>query len=627
MRNHLFRLVLVGCLAAPSALAVADPARSAPPRCVAATPAALAGYFDGALPDRLKQDNVPGAVVSVVSGGTTVFAKGYGQADAGAGVAFSPDNSLVRIASITKLFTWTAVMQQVEAGRLDLNADVNHYLKTFTIPSTFPEPVTLLTLMNHTAGFEDRGVGIGARTAADVAPLDDFLSANMPARIYPPGEVTAYSNYGAALAGHIVSQVSGEPYDAYVRRHIFEPLAMAHSTAAEPVPAELAAGLARSYNSDPATPRPIPFKFDRMPPDGAISSTATDMANFMTAHLNPGRVGDRAILAPATVARMHQRSFATDPRLDGRAHGFTERTTNGHRVLMHDGSWEGFQSVLMLVPGCDLGLFVSMNGTGGMRSFGELLPPFFDRFTPASTTPQAPAPAATAAPKAGFYKPTRHNESTIEKLLVLVGPARLTVDGDGTVHFGGKTWAAQGDGLFRDTDGTDRLTFFTGTDGKHYATTGVPTYELMNRAETLPFNLLILLAFLIPALSALAVPLVALWRRIRRRPTTTATGWRLARSLAAGAAGLGFAFLLGIGGTLFSDTSEFLYGVPLSFRLLLVVPLVLLVTVAAAAFYTVKTWRASQAGVPARIHQLALLAAMAPLAWFAWQWNILFPVT
>ena len=279
----LLMCVLVGGLLAPipAGAALAAPTGS----CTPVTPAAVAEYFDAAVPGKLDRDHVPGAVVSVVAGGETVFAQGYGLADVEHGTPMSATGSLVRIASVTKLFTWTAVMQQVEAGRLDLDADVNTYLD-FTVPATFPAPVTLRTLMNHTAGFEDHIVGTGARTAEDVPPLRDYLAANMPRRIYPPGVVPAYSNYGAGLAGYIVSRVSGEPYDEYVQRHLLDPLGMAHSTATEPVPAALASGLARSYDSD--TGATVPFTFDRMPPDGSMSTTAADMARFAAAHLGHG---------------------------------------------------------------------------------------------------------------------------------------------------------------------------------------------------------------------------------------------------------------------------------------------------------------------------------------------------
>jgi CubicO group peptidase (beta-lactamase class C family) len=588
--------------------------------CGTPTPAELADFFDATLPGRLNEDRVPGAVVSVVADGSMTFARGYGLADVDRGVPFDPDRSLVRIASITKLFTWTAVMQQVEAGRLDLDADVNRYLTSFQIPSTFPEPVTLRTLMNHTAGFEDRVIGTGARTAADVPALSDYLASNMPARIRPPGTVSAYSNYGAALAGYIVAQVSGEPYERYIQTHLFGLLSMNRSTASEPVPPPLSGDLARSYDSDADPLQAIPFTFDTMAPDGAISSTATDMARFMITHLDEGA---SPVLGGPSMSRMHERSFSADPRLGGYAHGFMDRTINGHRVLMHDGSWEGFLSALILVPDCGLGLFLSTNGTGGVATVTELVAAFFDRFAPETRAPAAvPGPATTplrpAEPRAGFYKPTRHNESTIEKLVTLLGPMRLTVDTGGIVHFKGKQWSSQGNGLFRAVDGTDQLVFLAGPDGQRYVATDGPAYQLMPPGETLTVNLAVLLGFAFLALTAMAVPLA----RFRNRTRTPARAWRLARSLTVGATGLGLVFLALLLAQLLGDTGDFLYGVPVGFTILLGLPIVVLLLAAAGLVLTAASWRAAAAGLTARIHQVTLLVGLSTLVWFLWQWNL-----
>ncbi|MET8158381.1 serine hydrolase domain-containing protein [Sphaerisporangium sp. NPDC005289] len=365
---------------------------------------ALADFFDAAMTDGLSAGHVPGAVVSVVGGGKMLFSKGYGLADVENRRPFDPGTSMVRIASITKLFTWTAVMQQVEQGKLDLKADVNRYLTAFRIPATYPRPITLQDLMDHTAGFEDRTIGVGARSEDDVPPLGNHLADNMPARVRPPGEVSAYSNYGAALAGYIVSRVSGQPYDQYVRDHILDPLAMRHSTAAEPVPAPLATDLARSYDYEGGAYRRKPFVFDNLAPDGSISATANDMAHFMIAHLREGRFDDQCILDGPTARLMHRRTFAADPRIDGYAHGFKEQTLNGHRVIMHDGGWEGFQSALLLVPDADLGLFVSTNGLGGADAFTRIIPAFFDRFLPGKRA--VPDGGASVMPVEGFYKLT-----------------------------------------------------------------------------------------------------------------------------------------------------------------------------------------------------------------------------
>ncbi len=170
-------------------------------------------FFDKLIPLQMEKYHVPGATIVVVKNGVITFAKGYGFSRLDERVAVDPAKSLFRIASITKLFTWTAVMQLVEKGKLDLGADVNTYLTEFQLPATYPEPITLAHLMAHAAGFEDRGlIGSLARTPDKVIPLAKYLAENMPARVRPPGCVSASSNSGGVLAGHIVYIVSGSPF-------------------------------------------------------------------------------------------------------------------------------------------------------------------------------------------------------------------------------------------------------------------------------------------------------------------------------------------------------------------------------------------------------------------------------
>ena len=152
--------------------------------------------------------------------------------------------------------------------------------------------------------------------------------------------------------------------------------------------------------------------------------------------------------------------------------------------------------------------------------------------------------------------------------------------------------------------------FLTAPDGRRYVATDGPSYQLLTRTETLPFNLLVLLVFAVPALTALSVPMVGLLRRLTHRPTTTSTEWRLARGLAAGSALLGIVFLVALIAILIGDTGEFLYGAPVSFSVLLAVPILTLAAAAGAIAFTVRGWRRSGAGIAARIHQVTLLTAM-----------------
>jgi CubicO group peptidase (beta-lactamase class C family) len=617
-------LVPAGALAAqPASAAIA--ARGAPPPLDAAR---LASFFDAKVPRRLTEDRVPGAVVSVVSGGRTVFAKGYGLADVERRTPFDPETSLVRIASISKLFTTTAVLQLVEQGRLSLDADVNRYLKRFQVPDTYVQPITLRHLLTHTAGFEDRGIGIGARTAGDVPPLGDQLADHLPARIRPPGAAAAYSNYGAALAGYVVSVVSGKSYDRYVEDHILRPLGMDHSTASEPIPANLVAGRARGYEDVDGRYRARAFVFDRLAPDGSVSATASDMARFMSAHLGGGRLGDTRILDAPTAALMQRRAFGADPRIDGWALGFKERTIGGHRVVMHDGSWENFQSAMILVPDADLGLFVSTNSIGGIEAVTELMDDFFTDVVPPA--PAEPARTVTGAldgvqAPGGFYALTRRSHTTVEKLLTLTSELRLRVRDDGRVAFRGTTWEPMGPRLFREVGGTERLAFVTDDGGKvRYVATDRSMFEPVSRSDSITLNLGVLLGFALPALLALLVaPIVVGVRRLRRRQWTASPQWRVARRLALGAAATGLVFVVALALMLAGDTGAFLYGVPTSARVLFLLPLVAVGLALSAAVLTVTAWREASVGVAARSGQVVLLAGLVCLTWFLVQWNLL----
>src|SRR5205085_4197813 len=154
--------------------------------------------------------------------------------------------SLFRPGSISKVFTAIAVMQMVEQGKLDLDRDINNYLD-FALPQTYPEPITLRRLLTHTAGFEETLKNLFVPSAREMRPLRDYLIAAMPARIFSPGKVPSYSNYGLTLAGYILERISGEPFDKYIASHILTPLKMDHSTFAQPLPEALEANMSPGY--------------------------------------------------------------------------------------------------------------------------------------------------------------------------------------------------------------------------------------------------------------------------------------------------------------------------------------------------------------------------------------------
>ena len=209
-------------------------------------PAEMEAFLDEELEREMRKHHIAGAAVSVVKDGELFFAKGYGSADFEKGIPVDPEQTNFRTGSIAKLFTWTAVMQLAEQGKLDLDEDINTYLD-FRIPDTYPQPITLKHLMTHTAGFEDLYYGRLANDPNDLLPPREWLISHMPARVRPPGRYAAYSSYGAALAGYIVARVSGEPYDQYVQEHILDPLGMVHTTAKPSMPPNIRAHTSVGY--------------------------------------------------------------------------------------------------------------------------------------------------------------------------------------------------------------------------------------------------------------------------------------------------------------------------------------------------------------------------------------------
>jgi CubicO group peptidase (beta-lactamase class C family) len=392
-----------------------------PPSSGPSDPAELESFFDGAVEALLKSHKVPGATISVVKDGEVFFTKGYGYADVGKRIPVDPEKTMFRIASVSKLFAWTGVMQLAEMGKVDLDEDVNTYLD-FEIPQTFPEPITLKHLLTHTAGFEDRYRGLFGDGVEDLLPLGEILANNIPARVFPPGQESAYSNYGAALAGYIVERVSGVPFEQYVEDFIYAPLEMTHSTFRQPVPSELASDLATGHTCVNGVFEGRGFEYDPAIADGAMSTSAVDMAHFMIAHLQNGRFGEQRILQEATAKKMHSRLSAHDPRIPGMAHGFYEVDLNGQRGIAHGGDIFYFHTELLLLPEHNLGLFVSFNSDSGSRARDQIVSLFLDRYFPATemSPVEPPADFAVRAVRfAGYYRLNRYAYETLEKAALL----------------------------------------------------------------------------------------------------------------------------------------------------------------------------------------------------------------
>jgi len=434
-------------------------------------------YLDGLLEVEMIEKHLPGVVVVVVQDGRVLLEKGYGYANLEQRLPVDPDETLFRIGSVSKLFTWTAVMQLEEQGKVSLDRDINEYLD-FAIPDTYDKAVTLRQLMTHTAGFEDQGMNTWGLAANQMMPLGDYLAANIPARVYPPGEVTAYSNYGAALAGYIVERVSGIPFEEYIEQNIFGPLEMAHSSFRQPLPDDLAANMASGYNYAGGQYIHGGFEYLFTVPGGAASATAGDMARFMIAHLQNGELDGQRILQEETASRMHSPAYMPDPRLDGLAYGFFLNTLNGQRILSHGGDTLSFHNGFYMFPDQNMGFFISSNGTGATNLDDMLIKAFVNHFFPAEQTaiPQtAEGFEERIKPYLGTYFPARRNYTSYEKTGLLFNSLSTSLGSDGTLVMTipgqAQRFSEVEPGLMQAVgDPFKRIVYHTGPGGNQYLT-------------------------------------------------------------------------------------------------------------------------------------------------------------
>jgi CubicO group peptidase (beta-lactamase class C family) len=398
----------------------------------------LGAFLDPLMKEQLARLKIAGAVVVVVKDDGILFARGYGYADVENKRSMTPDATLVRPGSISKLFTGIAVMQLVEQGKLDLDRDVNNYID-FHIPT--PEggvPVTLRRLMTHRAGFEEHIKGLFSANRVP-EPLGHWVMRSLPRRLFPAGDVPAYSNYGMALAGYIVERVTGRPYADYVAEHILLPLGMVHATFKQPLPDDLTPLMAKSYTWFDRTPWPF-FETIAASPAGALSATGIDMGRFMLSLLQGGSLEGNRVLSEQALATMMAPQIATPGGNMGLV--FFERKLGGIRFVGHDGGTMSFFSVLLVSPERGLGVFVSYDGGAGGQALSDLFQASAGRYFPTRSedTGSFAARPGDAAATTGVYQNSRRTDSTIARLSALASEMLIQPAGDAKITMHSAAW-------------------------------------------------------------------------------------------------------------------------------------------------------------------------------------------
>jgi len=603
-------------------------------------PALLESFMDGFIKPLMKAKNSPSATVAIAQNGQMVFAKGYGFRDTNKREPVDPYTTLFRPGSTSKLFTWVAVMQLVEQGQLDLDADVNNYLQSFKIKDTFDTPVTLRHIMTHTAGFEDGGMGyLIIEDPALSISLREAMERYQPKRVNPPGAQTAYSNYATALAGLIVSNVSGLPFADYIQQKILDPLDMKSSSFFEPLPEHLAETMAVGYALKDGGFVEKPFEIiTNFAPAGSMSATSVDMIKFAQAILNGGELNGNRILKQETVDQMLTRNFSHDDRLMGMALGFYEGDHNGVRIVGHGGDTQWFHSDLGIDQEHGLVYFVSVSGTEGGEVRSLFAPTFYQQFFPRDEAPPVPPGdfSERAARYAGTYGFWRSNFSTFEKAFGMAGSIKVIPTQDNTliVTMAGnaKQYAEIRDKLFRQINPgislfgglSPRLLAFQENekgDITGFVMDGLPFMSLRKLpAHATPGFNFTLLGF--SMLIFLLVLLRRFYQRVTLRSLPAADRSALNAAVYASAANL-LAVISGL--IVISMVMERLMSeIPLALKLWLTLPIIATLMGIYLLYRTIVVWKAgSLTGSWARIRFTVITLCALFMCWFYYFWNIL----
>jgi CubicO group peptidase (beta-lactamase class C family) len=602
----------------------------------------LEAFFDGIIPLQLERSDVAGATVLVMKDGKDLLRKGYGFSDIAKKKPVDPETTMFRLASISKLFTWISVMQLAEQGKLDIDADVNKYLD-FQIAPAFGKPISLRNLMTHTGGFEEEIRDILLTDPKLASPLREFLIKNQPRRIFPPGEVPAYSNYGVGLGGYVVQRVSGEPFEQYVAEHIFQPLGMKHSSFKQPLAEDLLPFPSDGYRNN--TERPVVgFEIFNPAPAGGVSSTASDMGRFAQALLNGGEWDGHRILRTETLNIMWTKQFGTSDALPAMCMGFYQTWRNGLHFIGHDGDLIAFHSMFLLEPKEKLVIFISYNSAGSAnRTRTEILTAFADRYYQYSQKPEfQKLPNDDLKAIVGTYQATRRSESNKLKMGSLIGQSEATVGQDGVLKIDDfkdlrghvRQWKPIGKDLWQEVEDQRRIFAIRDSSGEIVRiAVGFPgvQFERVPWYENGKMILPVLVSSLVILAAVVAASLLRLGRMIflskrppfKQQPGTVrlTVGAKLSATAWIGLT-IGTGLLMS---RLENETMLPTHALDKYFVVMNLVTGVAILLSCLAAFAGLRVWRLSDVRFISKLKFSLVAAACVFLTWFSVHWHLIGP--
>ncbi|NNE02813.1 MAG: beta-lactamase family protein [Eudoraea sp.] len=584
----------------------------------------LSSYIDSLAHAGMQKSHIPGAVITIVTDSSYVFNRAYGFADVENDLAVDNEKTLFRIASITKTFTALAVIQLYEKGLVELHTDIRKYLPDEDFDFLSEEPITLHHLLTHTAGFDLTDTGDAALSPEEVIPIEEMARRHMPDRVHKPGEVYSYSNFGFTLTGYIIQEVSGMPYEDYIRKNILEPLEMTKTDIKQPLPQPYKSMLAKSYEWD-GKQIPLTRDYTNTLPGGGIISGGGNMANYMLMHLNAGTFKGRELISKDGHNLLTTQHYGSRETKYGICYAFFENMWTTRRSLEHSGGQLGFVSLMVLIPETGTGVFIAQNNrkeAGGFRyeMIAAILDTLLGEKERVIIPPVPPENFRDIAHNyTGVYKKMDYPKATFEKCIRLFGQFSteydIRYDGEGRLTTYGDSYVQVDENLFQmDDPGSNyKVEFLTDESGKaHTLFMGTTKYERISWFEKKRVQQMFLfVSLVILLLLVLSRPIVWIIRKARKRELKIAEGaaglrkWVYWTGTLLALTALGVIFHFAIYRDQLSD-----YGVPLSMKIVFFVATMGSILALLSPYFLWKTWKLKSLKTRSKIANTLIILAI-----------------
>jgi len=485
-------------------------------------------FLDGVFQQQVEDSDIPGIMAVAVDENGLIYSNSFGHAHLDENQKLDPAETLIRTGSTGKIFTWLALLQQVEAGNVDLEEDINYYLpENLQFDYGQSDSIKVIDLMTHTSGFEDIQLGIMVESVEDLVSLEDYLEVTRPEIVREPGRIPAYSNYGTTLAAYIIERVTGLSYHEYLEKNIFNPLRMSKSSSRQDIftDSKLVDNISTGYFSDNGFLKAGEFEVFQEYPAGGHTVSGYNMANLMLGILNGGELLGWRFLSEEYNDKLFERAFSIDEGMAGWTHGLMELKLKDQTIYWHGGDTLQFHTGLFFIPEEKMAIFVAYNGPGGTMARFDLIKAL-DRQYYAEDQYQVVTSGEelTRDDYKGEYLQSRRNYSSPEKLISRLSQIEIVIEDNYLVvdGFERERYYKLGDDRFINQAGTEEIRFFRDEQGSinYFAYQNNPT-AVFTKASLLESGRLHLIILGLSMLVFLVTPISNLVSLFKSRKVST----------------------------------------------------------------------------------------------------------